>query len=335
MDVGLQRAGITQSAATLLVLLPSSTSLLEPASPDPIRELQDRFRAAYENEDWPRAIEIGTQLACTLRDEGGSAYNLAGADARSGDATDALSWLESSAAAGFSKSRLLATDADLDSVRREERFTQVTARVEANRLANFEWFTARARKANPLVKLHENYDPANPAPSIVALHGRGTNGRDITRVWREVARQRGALLVAPDALRSFADDLKRRYVDESVWLATQTVTGTIEKHTADDGKILLTGFSQGAYVAMIARPRRLERYCGLVLVSGFSDPEDSTMPSLNQKSSLRVQSLTGSNDPSAPSYRRATETSKPPARAPDFLCNQGSGTRFRAVRGAI
>ena len=98
--------GSTASAAAFVVLLLGLSESLEPASSDPIRELQEQFRAAYESEDWPTAIEIGTQLARVRPAEGSSAYNLACAYARSGDAKMALQWLRSSAEAGFSNSRL-------------------------------------------------------------------------------------------------------------------------------------------------------------------------------------------------------------------------------------
>jgi predicted esterase len=244
------------------------------------------------------------------RDEGRSAYNLACAYARSGDSENALLWLGASASAGFANSRLLAADSDLDPVRGNPEFEEIAARVEANRLANFEWFASQARETDPLVVLPDGYDPAEPAPLIVALHGRGTNGQDIARAWEEIARQRGAILVAPDALRPYASGYQWRFVDESVWLVTHTIDSMIERYAVDESRIMLTGFSQGAYVAMIAGLRQPERYCGLALVSGFYDPEDWAMPPLSQDNPLKVQFLTGSEDRSAPSYRQAVKVFK-------------------------
>jgi phospholipase/carboxylesterase len=43
----------------------------------------------------------------------------------------------------------------------------------------------------------ETYDPARPAPLVVALHGGSGNGADFLWTWLRVARSRGMLLVAP------------------------------------------------------------------------------------------------------------------------------------------
>jgi len=294
----------------MVVLLLGLTDSLEPATPDTIRELQEQFGIAYETEDWPAAIQIGTHLARASPAEGSSAYNLACVYARSGDSKMALQWLRSSAEAGFSTSRLLATDPDLHLIRKETEFERIAARVEENRLSHFEWFTAEARKADPLVVLPDDYDPSKPAPLIVALHGRGADGRDVARVWQEVARQRGAILVAPNAVRVLGGGYQWRFLDESVWLVTHTIASVAEKYAVDERKIMLTGFSQGAYIAMIAGMRQPERYCGLVLASGFYNPEDLAMPPLNQENPPRVQFLVGSEDPSAQSYRQAIKALK-------------------------
>jgi acetyl esterase/lipase len=293
------------------------TESLEPASPDSIQELQKQFRAAYESEDWPTAIEIGTQLARTLADEGSSAYNLACAYARSGDSERALQWLRSSAEAGFSTSRLLASDPDLDLIRQETEFEGIAARVEENRLSHFEWFTDQAREIEPLVVLPDDHDPAKPAPLIVALHGRG-----------------GAILVAPDAIRVLGGGYQWRFLDESVWLVTHTIASVAEKYAVDDHKILLTGFSQGAYIAMVAGLRQPERYCGLVLVSGFYDPEDWAMPTLDQDNPPRVQFLIGSEDSSAPSYRQAIKAFKAAGWKARLRIYPGVGHAFPTLRKA-
>jgi predicted esterase len=291
-------------AAVAMLLTGLSVSAVSSKNDDP-RQLQERIRQAFDEEDWPAAIEAGTRLARAQPAGGVAAYNVACAYSRSGDTAGALKWLGESARLGFAITRLLNEDPDLAAVRDEDGFAEIVERVERNRREEFEWFSNTAREAEPLVILPDGYDPEVPAPLIIVLHGRGDSGKSIARAWDEVANETGAILVAPDALRPLWTGYEWRFVDESVWYVLLTLDRVRERYSVDEQRIVLTGFSQGAHVALVTALRHPERFCGLVPVSGDFDPRLEVIPPAEDGPTPRVWLLIGSEDRSAQSYREA------------------------------
>ena len=296
--------GSIRIAAVVMVVIVLSVSASLSQSDDP-RQLRERLQEAFDQEDWPTAIEVGTRLARIQPAGGVAAYNLACAYSRSGDKVNALKWLDESARQGFSITRLVTDDPDLAAVRAEGGFAEIAEKIERNRQEEFEWFSETARAAEPLVILPDDYDPEVPAPLILVLHGRGDSGKNIARAWDDVANETGAILVAPDALRPLWTGYEWRFVDESVWYVMLTIDRIVERYSVDEQRIVLTGFSQGAHVALVTGLRHPERFCGLVPVSGDFDSRQETIPEAGERATPRVWLMIGSEDRSAPSYREA------------------------------
>ena len=117
-------------------------------------------------------------------------------------------------------------------------------------------------RAQPVV-LPDGYDPVKPAPLIIALHGRGGNGKNMAAAWDEIANDVGAILVAPDALRPLGMGYDWRFVDESEWLVLLTLDRVLERYAIDEQRIVLTGLSQGAHIAFMmigSEDRSVETY---------------------------------------------------------------------------
>ena len=283
---------------------------IAPAQDPELRRLRQEMQQAFDREDWPAAIEIGLRVAEMQPLGGVAAYNLACAYARNGDTANALAWLEKAAEQGFSVTRLVASDSDLDSLRDDEAFDEIAARITANREQEFEWFVEEARATEPLVLLPDGYDPEKPAPLIIALHGRGGNGKSIAVHWKEIANEVGAIVVAPDALRPLVGGYEWRFVDESEWLTLFTLDRMLERYAIDERRVVLTGFSQGAQVAFTTGVRHPERFCGLVLVSGNYDADDAEIARAGEAPMPSVWLAIGSEDPSVATYREALEDFK-------------------------
>lgn len=88
----------------------------------------------------------------------------------------------------------------------------------------------------------EYYDPATPAPLIVALHGGSGHGRDFFWSWVANARSRGAILIAPtsvgDTWSLMEPDLDNRNLHRMLGHAFET-------WNIDRSHMLLTGMSDG------------------------------------------------------------------------------------------
>lgn len=88
----------------------------------------------------------------------------------------------------------------------------------------------------------ESYDPATPAPLVVALHGGSGNGRAFLWSWVRAARSRGAIVVAPTsqgqtwAIQGPDGDTPRLH---------QLVSFIRSKWTVDTSRVLMTGMSDG------------------------------------------------------------------------------------------
>ncbi len=81
--------------------------------------LHYRGRYGEAAEAWKRALELGFQPRETM-------YNLACAFSRAGEADEALSWLENALDNHFSDDRALREDRDLDAIRDDPRFRELT-----------------------------------------------------------------------------------------------------------------------------------------------------------------------------------------------------------------
>jgi len=102
------------------------------------------------------------------------------------------------------------------------------------------------RVARTAVYVPQAYDPARPAPLLIALHGAGGRGEDVLPAWRPVADALGMLLVAPtDALGQEGYSFSREERDD-VFVVLRWAR---RRFNVDENRVHLTGVSRGAHLA--------------------------------------------------------------------------------------
>ncbi|MEQ8771008.1 MAG: hypothetical protein RIB60_10930 [Phycisphaerales bacterium] len=227
-----------------------------------------RFDRAYADGAYERAATVATTLAERHESSSVWAFNAACAHARAGNLDDARRWVTACAERGFQGVRSFETDQDLDPIRGSQEFAEAFALVQAAARARLEEFQQAARvHAHPSwVPEHASTD--SPVPLVIALHGTGGRGDEMLRVWKEACAEVGAAIIAPDGLRPSGEGYAWTYRDESEWLVRDLIERVAAGMPVDTTRVVLTGFSQGANVAMPTGIDHAGLFVGVIPVGG-------------------------------------------------------------------
>lgn len=138
---------------------------------------------------------------------------------------------------------------------------------------------------SPLVHVSTEPDePAEDAPAVVVIHGRGANERDLLPIAERLPDSLHVLSVrAPDRLQGgytwydldlSAGGLHASQPDEegfrrSLDLLHEFVDWAVDSYDLDPDRIGLLGFSQGAITSLSALIERPERYSWVVALHGY------------------------------------------------------------------
>lgn len=279
------------------------------------------FERAYARGDWTAAADAAERWAELEPEDSAAAYNAACAHALAGAAGAALEWLHRAGEKGFAGTRSIDEDPDLESVRALAGFELAVAGIRASRARLFEEFKTEAERSEILTILPPG-DPEGPRPLIVVLHGYGGRVAANAEVYRKVARELGAIVVAPAAIRR--DRQGRGYSwtfrDESEWWVLRVIEKVSARHEIDPERLILAGFSQGANVALSVGLKYPERFAGLLPVAGHYEAHLMPVP---EGDGPRVYLLIGQKDPFASTFREAESD----------LRNGGLEVRLRVMPG--
>lgn len=285
------------AAATLACAVAAiGATLLAQASPAR-RILETAFRQAYDAADWPKAIEAAERLTLAFPDDPLAHYNLAAVSARGGELGRGLSALSRSAELGFAHLATLRRDEDLDPLRVLPEFAAIVERVEANSARALDAFKVEADRATVLTYLPRGYTPARPAPLLVALHGTGGRAAEIASVYRRVAHELGAILIAPEGVTRSGRGYTWGRVEEGEYLVERAIAEARAKHGVDQTRLVLTGFSEGANLALLCAARRPDLYAGVVAIAGVYEHRVAPVPQPAPGGFPRVYVLAGAQDP--------------------------------------
>jgi predicted esterase len=109
--------------------------------------------------------------------------------------------------------------------------------------------------------------------------------------------------VAPDALRRAGNGFSWTFRDEADWLVLETVRKVTRKLGLNSPQVVLTGFSQGANVALAVALKHPTTFTGVIAISGHYEPW--MLPREIASRSPRFFLLTGNRDPAADTFRQA------------------------------
>ncbi len=126
------------------------------------------------------------------------------------------------------------------------------------------------------VSVPAGYDPATPAPLILALHPGGAQGsyygsRNMQTIFEPALRGLNAVVVAPDApTRRWATDVSDRGV-------MALLHEMVEEYSIDRTRILVTGFSLGGRGTWFFATRHPDFFTGAIPIAGRpgDDPLDA------------------------------------------------------------
>lgn len=244
----------------------------EISASESVQSLRLRFLEALQRKDWIFARMLGERVVTVDPKDQLMFYNLACVEALTGNRDRAFERLTAATAVGFEEAGHTTRDPDLTSLREDPRFRTALEGMRRNRARSFENFKSEASAMKPSVFVPEALELTKPVRLIVALHGFGANGADIASAWQETATETKSIVVAPDAVRIAGDGYEWRFPEEAEWLVLHTIEEIRKSYAIDEREILLTGFSQGAAMALDIGVRHPELFRGLIAIAGGLDP---------------------------------------------------------------
>lgn len=297
----------------------------EARTPAAVEELSRDLARAAGRKDWDAAVAAATQLAAARPGSAPDAYNLACMLARAGRGKEAVAALARGAELGFSFTSTLLRDEDLDAIREADGFAAALAQVRRNNAAELEAAKPLLAQA-PLLSFAPQGGrslplPTEPLPLIVALHGYGGAPEPLAELYRTSAARLGALLVVPRGQEAVGRGFGWGVVEQAEYLVEQAIARTAAERPV--GPVVLTGFSQGAGVALTMAARHPERYAGVVAVAGFYEERLAPLPARVPPGFPRFCFLNGERDEAAANNRRAAR----------LLDRSGAAVRVRIYPG--
>ncbi len=230
--------------------------------------LQRRLREAIEAQRWQKALSAALSIVALDPEDPTAHYNAGCVLALMGESEAAAEALAHAAELGFSAAWTFRTDPDLESVRGHPGYAAALKRVEENHAREFVAFKQKTDASEPLI-----YPPpvaegaaGEPRPVIVLLHGRGGRAEKMARLFRPSAAKIGAVLVVPEAFEPYGDGFQWGKVDDGVYRVEHAIEFAAERHPIDRRRVIVAGFSQGAYLSLASVARDPRRFAGAVAI---------------------------------------------------------------------
>jgi predicted esterase len=312
-----------------LVVTLTSLATLAVAAQEPVnvQATRQEFRDAYRKEAWGRAVDLGFELEELVPNSSREQYNLACVLALNGEVKVALDWLGKAAANGFCRISLLDADSDLDATRDLPGYEVVRNMVADNRQHRREKVYRVAASTPPLTVLPEHSAGEKPRPLIIALHGFGDTAANYPQLWGPVAEDFGAILVVPNGPRTVGNGRGWGNVDEAEAVVEAALDYAKERFDVDWDRVVLTGFSQGGFMAMALGTRHPDLFVGVIPMAGGYIPEiDAPAPA--DDGDPRYYFMVGSRDRAADEVRLAASDFEAAGYDVDLRVLSGVGHTF-------
>ena len=297
------QGGVAAVRVMVLLMLVTVAAAGEPVK---VQAAQRAFNDAYRQEDWSRAVDVGLDLVRMVPNDTTIQYNLACVYALVGDADSALHWLGRAAAGGFSNLSLLDGDSDLDAVRDRPGYSRVRGVVAKNERRHKKDVSKRAAASPLLIVTPDNLDEEETVPLVIVFHGYGDRARNYPRFWSGAAGEFDAILAIPQGLRSVGKGFGWGSVDEADAILQYTLDEVDRRYAIDRDRIIITGFSQGGFIALALGTRYPDVFAGVIPMAGPYIP-DIDAPPTAREGDPRYYFMVGTRDRVAKDMRRAAK----------------------------
>jgi phospholipase/carboxylesterase len=304
-----------------------ATFVVAAQEPVNVQATRKEFGEAYRKEDWDRAAQLGLELVKLVPNSALEQYNLACVLALNGEMDAALGWLEKAAENGFSRISLLDLDPNLDGVRDLPGYQIVHNMVLQNTKRRRELVYRNAAANPPTTILPKNFSNDQPRPLIVVLHGLGGTPDDFPMIWGPAAARLDAILVVPLGPRRVGNGHGWIDLDEADAVVEATLDYANESFQIDHDRVVLTGFSEGAFMAMALGVRHPDVFAGVISVAGGYIPEIDAPPKA-EAGSPRFYFMVGSLDRVAKQARLAASDFEAAGYEVDFRMFPDTGHEF-------
>ena len=246
--------------------------------PDTRRQLVENFNLAYTSGNFVEAIRWGLKIEGSQPGEARHQYNLACVYALVGNDQTAIAWLHKSADNGFRRVTTIERDPDLKILWDHPLWAKILAAVQTNATSYDQTVRRAFSQSPPAIILPPDHDSESPAPLIIALHGYGGRPGGYPALWRPAAGKIGAILATPHGLQHLGSGFFWGGLEEAETLVQLTIEYVRHLHQIDDNHIVLTGFSQGGFMAMAVGARNPETFAGVIPMAGGYIPAIDTPP---------------------------------------------------------
>jgi len=319
------RHRISVGGIVIVALLVSLEAIA--GKPVKVQAAQRAFTDSYRQGDWLRAIELGLEIVQMMPNHPVAQYNLACIYALNGDRHEALHWLGRAAASGFLQLSHFDIDPDLDGVRDLPGYDSVRRAIGENHLRRRSEVLDAATSSPPLIVEPDDYDPKTPAPLVIALHGYGDYPEKYLALWQRTAGDLGAILAVPSGLRAIGEG--RAWVDvaETETIVMLTLDQVRKRFKIDMDRVVLTGFSQGGFMAMALGTRHPDLFVGIIPMAGGYIPDIDAPPAADGEEPS-FYFMVGSRDKNVTEVRRAAADYKEAGYAVKLRVVAGTGHSF-------
>ena len=245
-------------------------------SPEDFYALQKQIIELYYLGKYGEALTLAEKAAAMFpgKDER-TTYWKACLRSRLGEWSEALQLLNEATRRGLWWSEEgLKTETDLDPVRERPEFKIFLAECE-----RMKHVADRTAKPELTVLTPTDYSPKEARPVMIAFHPRGEDFEDFVRLWRH-ALSKGVIVAFPRSSQLFTshsrcwDDLARSEREVSEMYSQLNSTYKLDKE-----KIILSGFSQGATLAIYLALKKRIRVRGFIAVA----PASTVIPSHSEE----------------------------------------------------
>lgn len=253
-------------------LVLSAICVCLPARAQDAGALRRQLFDALSGERWEQALVAARNIVELDPSDATSHYNLACVLARKGETEAAVESLLEAARLGFSSVALLRSDTDLASLRDHPGYLVAVELVEAADARRSRAFKERTQRSQPLIYPPEPAADGGEAtadgklPMVVFLHGRGGRAEPMAQLWRPSVARIGAVLVVPEAFEPFGNGFQWGVVEDAIYQVEHAIEYAAARYPIDRERVIIAGFSQGAYVSLVAAARDPRRFAGVVAI---------------------------------------------------------------------